>query len=329
MEKVFESDNIIFIKLNENLIDEYLKMVNDPEVANKITREIKIYTKEEEKEWIELQLKEHALCFSMLEKGTNNFIGNIEIRKIVDNIGELGIVITPCMQNKHYGTESIKRILKFAYEELNLVGMELIVYSTNSRAIHCYEKIGFRRIGEGKTPDDIKMGIIGNLRVYSDEKIVELIKEGKIGVADIVDSGICPTCFDRKYNNILYGNNVDKILYEDENIECFLVSNPRANGHVAISSKVHYKDMMEIDEELCNVIFTFAKRMMNIIKEVYNAESVYLCTMCDGPMNHFHIQLIPRYDYEKRGSKNFVKSRFEYIEQPEKIKSIIEKLSIK
>ena len=58
---------------------------------------------------------------------------------------------------------------------------------------------------------------------------------------------------------------------------------------------------------------------MNIIKNVYNSESVYPCTMCDGPMNHFHIQLIPRYSFEKRGSKNFVKPRFEYIKDDEKI----------
>ena len=49
---------------------------------------------------------------------------------------------------------------------------------------------------------------------------------------------------------------------------------------------------MEIDDETCNEIFVLAKKIMNILKDVYNAESVYLCTMCDGPMNHFHIQLI-------------------------------------
>ena len=58
---------------------------------------------------------------------------------------------------------------------------------------------------------------------------------------------------------------------------------------------------------------------MNILKNVYGSESVYLCTMCDGPMNHFHIQLIPRYSFEKRGSKNFIKERKEYKEDIEKI----------
>lgn len=65
---------------------------------------------------------------------------------------------------------------------------------------------------------------------------------------------------------------------------------------------------------------------MNVLKEVYNAKSVYLCTMCDGPMNHFHIQLIPRYSFEKRGSKNFVKPRFEYKEDKQKLTQLRNKM---
>lgn len=160
---------------------------------------------------------------------------------------------------------------------------------------------------------------VDNLKQFDDRKIVELIKNGKVAVADIVDSGICPTCFDKQNNHILYGDNTDRMIFEDDNFECFLVGNPRADGHTAISTKKHYKDMMEIDDEMCNEIFLLAKKVMNILKEVYNAESIYLCTMCDGPMNHFHIQLIPRYSFEKRGSKNFVKPRFEYKENKEKI----------
>ena len=148
-----------------------------------------------------------------------------------------------------------------------------------------------------------------NLKQLKNEEIVDLIKSGKVGVSDIVDSGICPTCFDKK--------------------KCFLVGNPRADGHTAISTKTHYKDMMEIDDETCNEIFVLAKKIMNILKDVYNAESVYLCTMCDGPMNHFHIQLIPRYSFEKRGSKNFVKPRFEYKEDKEKILELRKQLNYK
>ena len=141
-------------------------------------------------------------------------------------------------------------------------------------------------------------------------------------IADLIDKGICPTCYDKSHDHILYGDNKDKLLFENEHFECILVSNPRAIGHTIISSKKHYKDMLEIPDDLCQEIFVFAKKLMIILKQVYQAESIYLATMCDGPMNHFHIQLIPRYSYEERGSKNFVKKRIEYQEDLEKIKEI-------
>ena len=155
------------------------------------------------------------------------------------------------------------------------------------------------------------------------ENLDEMIATGNfkgLSAAKLTDAGICPTCFNKEHNNCLYGDNSDKVLYEDEDVEIFLVGNPRAEGHTAISSKLHYKDMMEIPDELSDKVFRLAKETMSILKAVYASESVYLCTMCDGPMNHFHIQLIPRYAHEKRGSKNFVKPRQEYKEDKEKIK---------
>ena len=144
----------------------------------------------------------------------------------------------------------------------------------------------------------------------------------KLTPAMLTDKGICPTCYDKENNHCLYGDNKDRMLYENDLYECFLVGNPRADGHTIISSKKHYKDMMEIPDDLCKEVFVFAKKVMNILKHVYLAESVYLCTMCDGPMNHFHIQLIPRYNFERRGSTNFVKERKRYIEDKEKISKI-------
>lgn len=166
-----------------------------------------------------------------------------------------------------------------------------------------------------------------DLTTYSNEKIVEMIKLGEVGARELTDSGICPTCFNKDNAHILYGDISDKILFEDDDIECFLVGNPRANGHCAISTKKHYKDMMDIDDEICNKVFLFSKKVMNLIKEIYNSESVYLCTMCDGPMNHFHVQLIPRYSFEKRGSKNFVKERFDYVYDQEKVEELRKRLN--
>ena len=157
------------------------------------------------------------------------------------------------------------------------------------------------------------------------ENLDEMIKTGSfegLTAAMLTDAGICPTCFNKEHGNCLYGDESDKMLYENASFECYLVGNPRAEGHTAISSKKHYKDMMEIPDDLCEEIFVFAKKAMSILKLVYQSESVYLCTMCDGPMNHFHIQLIPSYSYENRGSKNFVKERQKYVTDEDKVKTL-------
>lgn len=135
----------------------------------------------------------------------------------------------------------------------------------------------------------------------------------KLSPGELIDLGICPTCFNRKNNGALYGDNSDKLIYEDTDIECFFVSNPRALGHMCISTINHYHDLSEAPDFINEKIIRFAKKLMIIIKDVYKCERVYMCTMCDGPNNHYHIQLIPRYSDEKRGSQNFVKERKEYI----------------
>ena len=154
----------------------------------------------------------------------------------------------------------------------------------------------------------------------------------KLSVAELVDRGICPTCFNRENNEILYGDNNDKLLYEDDDIECFFVGNPRAEGHMCISSINHYHDLSEAPDYINEKIIRFTKQFMIIIKEIYKCERVYMCTMCDGLNNHYHVQLIPRYSNEKRGSNNFVKERKEYIfdkDKFDKVKNLINEYSNK
>lgn len=145
----------------------------------------------------------------------------------------------------------------------------------------------------------------------------------KLSPGELTDLGICPTCFSRENGGALYyGDNSDKMLYEDEDIECFFVGNPRAAGHMCISTMEHYHDMSEAPDHINEKIIRFAKRFMHILCEVYGCERVYLCTMCDGLNNHYHIQLIPRYPDEKRGSQNFVKPRKAYVPDHAKLEKV-------
>jgi len=158
-EIVFESDRIFFVKLSQELVQDYLNMVNDIEVQKYISHKRKEYTLDGEIEWVKSKLDDNSIIFSMIEKETNEFIGNIEIMEINNNIGEVGIAITPKKQDKHFGQEAMKRLIDYAFNELNMDGLELNVYNFNSRGIKCYEKVGFVIDGLGKTEEDIHMSL--------------------------------------------------------------------------------------------------------------------------------------------------------------------------
>lgn len=145
MEVVFESENIIYVKVTTELIPEYLEMVNDIEnVARFIGDRREPYTEEEEREYIEERIDRDAMMFSMLEKSTGDFIGNIEFFNRKGDEAEWGIVITAGKQNRGYGKEALERSVEYGFNEGGLRRIVLEVFVENPRAIHVYEQCGFR-----------------------------------------------------------------------------------------------------------------------------------------------------------------------------------------
>ena len=51
-EIIFESNRIIFVKLSQKLVNDYLTMVNDIEVQKYISHDIKVYDLDGEIQWI-------------------------------------------------------------------------------------------------------------------------------------------------------------------------------------------------------------------------------------------------------------------------------------
>ena len=70
----------------------------------------------------------------------------------------------------------------------------------------------------------------------------------KLSPAELIDLGICPTCFNRENGGAIYGDNSDKMLYEDEDIECFFVGNPRADVKRPIAST---RRSFALQKDLC------------------------------------------------------------------------------
>ena len=93
MQKVFESERINYVKVDPNLINDYLKMINDKKIQSFIGLSNVTVTFDDEMEWVRNNMVSDSLVFSMIEKSTNEYIGNIEIMAKENNVGELGICI--------------------------------------------------------------------------------------------------------------------------------------------------------------------------------------------------------------------------------------------
>ncbi len=159
MEAVFRSERIDFVPVSEALIDDYLAMVNDPAVQRMISRKTRVYDREGEREWVRAHLEQNTLVFSMLERATGRFIGNIEYMQVADGAAVLGIAVTAAMQDRGFGTEAVRRFVRYGFETLPVDAVALSVYPFNPRARHVYEKCGFTVCGEPEEDDSVPMRV--------------------------------------------------------------------------------------------------------------------------------------------------------------------------
>lgn len=106
MKQIFESERISFVEASELLAKNYLIL--------------------------------------MIEKASGDFIGNVELRDVCGEVAEFGIDITTAKQDKGFGTEAVAAVTEYGLERFGLKRIFLRTNPINARAIHVYEKCGFR-----------------------------------------------------------------------------------------------------------------------------------------------------------------------------------------
>ena len=143
MEVVFESERLLYVKVNEEYAKYYVEMLNNEEIQRLIGNKRKEYTVEKEIKWIKSKLENNEQVFTVLEKGTNSFVGNAELKDYDGKTAELGVVLTPEMQNKHYGSEIEKTLIDYAFNDLNVDYLTAEVFDYNERSLHVALKQGF------------------------------------------------------------------------------------------------------------------------------------------------------------------------------------------
>jgi RimJ/RimL family protein N-acetyltransferase len=84
-------------------------------------------------------------------------IGTIGLRNIDFRYGEgtLGIIVNAADVSRGYGTDAIKALVRYAFESLGLRKVYLDVADGNDRAMRCYDRVGFSRIGQHRGTEGV------------------------------------------------------------------------------------------------------------------------------------------------------------------------------
>lgn len=128
----------------------YFESLYDSEVR-KLTGTQKHHTKEQIVKYIEKKAQdESSVLLVIAERETDIPVGDIALGDIdpMNRNAYIRIAINnSTYMGMGYGTEAMLLLLNYGFGVLNLHRIELNVYSYNQRAIHVYEKLGFKREG--------------------------------------------------------------------------------------------------------------------------------------------------------------------------------------
>lgn len=140
--------NLCVGRQDEEAIAKYMVWINDEEIIQWLGRNNKTCYWEEEREFAKcLGTDKNTHFFNIVRKDTNEMIGNCDI-KVEGSNGLLGIMIgEQSGRDKGFGTETIKMLIKYCFEELNLHRVYLHVKEENERAHACYKKAGLKDCG--------------------------------------------------------------------------------------------------------------------------------------------------------------------------------------
>jgi RimJ/RimL family protein N-acetyltransferase len=145
---LFEGDLVRLAHIQRENLPTYKRWVRDYETLRLfIPGVITPFTDEAEEEWYENTVKsKDTYTFAIRTLEGDRLIGNCGLFRIdsKNHSAELGILIgEKDYWGKGYGSDALRVLLRFAFDELNLNRVQLWVFAYNQRAIRVYEKIGF------------------------------------------------------------------------------------------------------------------------------------------------------------------------------------------
>jgi len=132
------------------------------------------FTLEQVQTYVErAQTSDDRATFTMIDAADARPVGEVVLMDIDTDNHSAGLRIALFYDadfGKGYGSEAMRLALKHAFETLKLHRVSLEVFAFNPRAIHVYEKVGFKREGvlrdalywDSEYVDAIVMGILAD-----------------------------------------------------------------------------------------------------------------------------------------------------------------------
>ena len=150
-ECILEGEKVRLRPVEERDLPLFVRWLNDPDVRYWLAiSEGPELTMESEREWYEEMRADAEGVVWVIETAEGKLMGNLGLNHVdeTNRRATLGIVIGEKDHwSEGHGTDAIRRVLRYGFEELELRLVELHTDEDNLRAIRCYEKCGFVREG--------------------------------------------------------------------------------------------------------------------------------------------------------------------------------------
>jgi diamine N-acetyltransferase len=169
---MLKGEKVIIRALCRNDMGHVTKWLNDPDTIKYLYSRCMYGTCiESMEEWFDVLIKMTDSKIFIIETFDNKVIGMINFNTINREWrnAEIGIIIGEKDEwGKGYATESIRVLIEFGFNRLNLHRIYLHVAEANTGAVRCYEKLGFKKEAilreseyrDGKYENAVVMGML-------------------------------------------------------------------------------------------------------------------------------------------------------------------------
>ena len=169
-ESILEGEKVRLRPTEERDLPRFVEWLADRDVTRWLAAMGEPPTLEDEWEWYERRREDPESVMWSIETLEGRLAGNVELRLTPRaKRAEMGIAIQDkSLWSRGLGTDAVRLVLRYAFEDLQLNRVELTTDEENRRAVRCYEKCGFTREGllrkhrliDGKFGNTVVMAVL-------------------------------------------------------------------------------------------------------------------------------------------------------------------------